>query len=396
MVKKIKRALRSYYEIYLMLIPVIAYFIIFHYYPMFGLQIAFKDFKASEGIWGSAWVGFKHFKRFFSSPVFTALLTNTFKLSLYSLVAGFIPPIILALMLNYQKCAPYRVVETVNTVILIVFGLIIAYPLYFVIIASISSPSAVNAGEVMLWPKDINFLGYKKILSNKDVISGAVNTVFYTATATLLNVFITMLGAYAISVRFPGRKIMVKMITFTMFFSGGMIPSYLLMRDLNLLDTYLVMIINGMVSAYNLFVARTFIESNIPNELFEAAEMDGCNRTRFFFKIVWPLSGTIIAILALFYASGHWNSYMNGVLYLRDRSKFPLQMILREILIQNQISTSEMMMSSTDLLVVANQQEVADLMKYALIIVTIVPMMVAYPFLQKYFVKGVMIGSVKG
>ena len=194
----------------------------------------------------------------------------------------------------------------------------------------------------------------------------------------------------------PGRRHITFLITFTMFFSGGMIPNYILMQKLDLLDTRLVMILPGLVSAYNLIIARTFIEANIPVELYEAAEMDGCSRTRFLFAIVWPLSRTVVAIIALFYASTHWNGYMNAVLYIRDRNKFPLQMVMREILIQNKAAASEMMMSATDLATAANLQEVADLMKYSLIIVTTIPMMIVYPFVQKHFVKGVMIGSVKG
>lgn len=288
-----------------------------------------------------------------------------------------------------------RIIQVINTVILLLLVVVLAYPLYFVVIASISNPSAVNAGEVLLLPKDLMFVGYEKILAHKDIINGAKNTLINTVIATSLNVFLTMLGAYATSIKFPGRSTIMKLITFTMFFSAGMIPNYLLMKSLNLLDTRWALILPGMISVYNMTVARTFIQSNIPHELREAAQLDGCGHFRFFFSIVWPLSGSIIAIITLFYASGHWNSYMNAVLYIRDRSLYPLQMVMREILIQNKI-TADDMMNASDLEMIASLQHTADSMKYALIILTTAPMMVAYPFVQKYFVKGVTLGSVKG
>ena len=234
------------------------------------------------------------------------------------------------------------------------------------------------------------------MLEHKDVINGAKNTIIVTVVATSMNVFLTMLGAYATSIKFPGKGIVMKLITFTMFFGAGMIPNYLLMQGLGLLDTRWALILPGMISVYNLTVTRTFIKGNIPNELREAAQLDGCGHFRFFFSIVWPLCGSIIAIITLFYASGHWNSYMSAVLYIRDRSLFPLQMIMREILISNQIQAKDMALNAADLEMMASLQEAADSMKYALIIITTAPMMVAYPFVQKYFVKGVTLGSVKG
>ena len=288
-----------------------------------------------------------------------------------------------------------RIFGVINTIILAVLLVVIAYPLYFVVIASISNPDAVNAGKVLLLPKDVYLGGYQKVLSNQNIIQGAKNTVLYTLLGTSMNVFVTMMGAYAVSVRFPGRRLVMSIITFTMFFSGGMIPTYLVIKSLGLLDTTMVMILPGLISVYNLIITRTFIESNIPREMFEAAQIDGCNHTRFLFSIVWPLSGSIAAVIALYYGVGHWNSYMNGILYLRDRSRFPLQLVLREILILNQVSASEMF-STSDLDVMANLQRVADSMKYSLIIITTVPMMIVYPFVQRFFVKGVMIGSVKG
>lgn len=289
-----------------------------------------------------------------------------------------------------------KVLHVINTLCLILLGVIVAYPLYFVIIASISDPDAVNAGKVLLWPQDLTFLGFKKILSNRDIIRGAGNTLIVTVSGTVMAVFLTMLGAYATSVKFPGKGIVMKLITFTMFFSAGMIPMYLLMRSLKLLDTLWALILPGLISVYNMTVTRTFIRANIPNELREAAEIDGCGHFRYFFSVVWPLSGSIIAILALFYASSYWNSYMGAVLYIKDRDLYPLQMIMREILILNKVSAEEMQMSTSELEIMNTLQKTADSMKYALIIITTVPMMIAYPFVQKHFVKGMTLGSVKG
>ena len=288
-----------------------------------------------------------------------------------------------------------RIFNKVNTIFLILLLLIIFYPIYFVIIASISDANLVNAGKVLLWPKGITIAGYKKVLANAAVLRGAKNTVIYTALGTTLSVFLTMMGAYAMTVKFPGRKYIMGMMIFTMFFSGGLIPTYFLIRSLNLLDTMWAMILPGAISIYNLIIARTFIKTTIPKELFESAQIDGCSRTRFLLSIVFPLSGALVAILALYYGVGHWNSYFAAIVYLTDRSLYPLQLVMREILILNKLASSDMM-SISDTEGTASLQQVADSMKYALIIITSLPVMLAYPFVQKYFVKGIMIGSVKG
>lgn len=287
-----------------------------------------------------------------------------------------------------------HVFQIINTAFLILLTVIIAYPLYFVVIASISDPTAVASGQVLFFAKDLQLLGYKQVLSDADVMTGYLNTILYTVVGTSINLLLTLTAGYALSVDIVGRGAIMLFFTFAMFFSGGMIPSYFLMRDLKLLNSIWAMVLPGAVSVYNMMVARTFIGSNINNSLFEAAEMDGCSRIKFFVSIVLPLSGVLIAILTLFYGVGHWNSYFNAILYITDRAKFPLQLVLREILVLNKISASDI--ANTDPELLAYMQDVADTMKYALIIVSSIPVLILYPFLQKYFVKGVMIGSMKG
>ncbi|MEG1874961.1 MAG: carbohydrate ABC transporter permease [Angelakisella sp.] len=296
-------------------------------------------------------------------------------------------------MLAKRKPMSDKVFDVINFFVLAVLLLIVAYPLYFIIIASVSDPAAVARGQVVLWPKDISFDGYKEIIKNKDLWIGYKNTIFYTVVGTILNVSITMMAAYVLSRKdLPGRNFFTFLFTFTMFFSGGLIPTYLTMKRLNLLDTYAILILMGAISTYNLIIARTFIQSNIPNELFEAASVDGCSDFRYFFSIVLPLSKAIIAVLVVYYAVGHWNEYFNGLIYVSDKMKRPLQVFLQEILLQSSY-TSELSMASDN----ASQSiMVAESMKYGVIIVSSLPVMVLYPFMQKYFMKGVMIGSVKG
>ncbi len=270
---------------------------------------------------------------------------------------------------------------------------IIIYPLIYIISSSFSSPAAVASGQVTLLPVKPSLEGYQAVFKNKYVLTGYRNTIFYTALGTFINVAMTMIAAYPLSrPTLPGRKLFMYLFTFTMLFSGGMIPTYLLIRDLKMLDTIWALVIPGAISVYNMMIAKTFLQTSIPNDLYEAAQIDGCSHFRYFFNIVLPLSKAILAVLVLFYAVGHWNSYFNAFLYLQNKKLFPLQIILREILIANTIDTSLVV----DPEVAAAKQGLAELLKYALIIVSTVPVMCLYPFVQKYFVKGVMIGSVKG
>ena len=287
-----------------------------------------------------------------------------------------------------------RIFQIINTVFLGLLLLVIAYPLYFVVIASFSDPTEVYTGKVLLWVKGFQTTGYKQVLMDHDVLIGYKNTLIYTIVGTLVNLAFTMTAGYALTTNFIGKKPISFLITFTMFFGGGMIPTYFLMRNLRILNALWVMVLPGAVSVYNLMITRTFIAGNISDALYEAAEIDGCSRLRFFFAIVVPLSGVLIAILTLFYGVGHWNSYMNAILYLNQRKRFPLQMVLRELLIENQVSANDVQNNDPELL--AYMQQLADTMKYSLIIIASVPVLILYPFLQRYFVKGVMIGSVKG
>ncbi len=284
--------------------------------------------------------------------------------------------------------------DVLNFTILTICVILVLYPLYFMVIASISDPSAIYAGEVWLLPKKITFEGYERIFRDNSIWIGYRNSLIYTLVGTLINVTLTLTAAYALSRKdLPGRKFFMLFITFTLFFNGGLIPTYLVVKDLKMLNTIWALVIPNAVSVFNLIIARTFLENTIPDELLEAAVIDGCSDAQFFRKIVLPLSKPIIAILVLYYGVGHWNSFFDALIYLRDESLYPLQIILRNILVQNQVNTTQMSMDAASY---AAQQRVSELIKYGVIMVASVPVLILYPFLQKYFVKGTMIGSVKG
>lgn len=280
-----------------------------------------------------------------------------------------------------------------NYILLGLAALIVLYPLYFVVIASFSDPDAINTGRVVLWPVGFNTMGYEKIFADAKIWRSYSNTIFYTLLGTTINIFLTMMFAYPLSRReFFGRKFLTFFMMFTLYFQGGLVPTYLLMQDINLYDTPWVMVLLPALNVFNVIIARTNIQNNIPEELYEAACLDGCSHLKYFWKVVFPLSKTIIAVLVLYYGVAHWNDYMNGLIYLRDEGLYPLQLVLRGILVQNQASAS--MMSDVESMMA--QQKAAELIKYGLIIVSALPVLVIYPFLQKYFEKGVMVGSVKG
>ena len=285
-----------------------------------------------------------------------------------------------------------RVFYVLNAVILTLLLFVTLYPLYFVIIASVSDYRAVGTGQVLFWPKGFSLFAYQKVFQKQSVLIGYRNTIFYTIVGTAINLGLTLLTGYALSVKFPGRRIANFFIVFTMYFSGGIIPTYFVIRDLHLLNTICVMLLPGAISAYNLILTRSFIQSSIPQELYEAASIDGCTRIQYFLKIVLPLSGVLVSVMTLFYAVGHWNSYFNAMMYIDDVNLFPLQLVLREILINNNISTDDMI----DPEAIERAEMLRELLKYALIVVSSVPLLILYPFLQKYFVKGIMIGSIKG
>lgn len=272
--------------------------------------------------------------------------------------------------------------------------LVVAYPLYFVVIASFSDPNSVLNGEVVLLPRNITFVGYGRILQDTSIWTGYRNTIIYTVIATTLNIILTMTIGYPLSrKKFSGRKIIMVILMITMYFNGGLIPTYLLIQKMNLYNTWLIMILMGAVSVYNIIITRSFLEANIPDELEEAASIDGCSPIIFFFKMVMPLSKAIIAVLVLYYGIGHWNDFMTGLIYLSDADKYPLQLILRSILIQSEMAIG---LDTGDPRDMEQQMKIAEAIKYGVMIVSSLPVLCLYPFLQKYFVKGVMIGSIKG
>ncbi len=285
-----------------------------------------------------------------------------------------------------------KVFDVVNTLLLVVIFLIILYPLYYIVIASFSDPDLVLTGRIFLLPKGFQLESYKKVFGNGEIMDGYLHTIMYAAVGTCINLAVTLAAGYALSrPDLRGRKGFTLFFVFTMFFGGGTVPTYMLVRNLHLLNTFWAMVIPNAMSVWNLILCRNFFESNIPKELLEVSQIDGCRNDYFFFKIVLPLSKALIAVMVLFYAVGHWNSYMQPLLYLSDRSKYPLQLVLKNILISSQPDAS--LAGMTDR---AEMYKQTEMLKYALVVVSSVPMIVLYPFVQKYFVQGVMVGSVKG
>ena len=279
-----------------------------------------------------------------------------------------------------------------NYIFLAIVAAVVLYPLIFVLSASLSNPEYVISGDIWLWPKEFTVEAYQKVFQNPDIINGFVNTLKYTFFGTLLNIFMTICAAYPLSRRnLKGKGFIMAFMVFTMFFSGGLIPTYLLIRDLGMINTFWVMIIPNAVAVWNIIIMRTFFQS-IPYELEESAMIDGAGNFRILWSIVLPLSLPVMAVMVLFYAVGHWNSYFQALIYLQDQDKFPLQLILRQILIQGQ---ADDMIKATSESFLAQKLSVEGL-KYAVLIVANLPMLMLYPFLQRYFVKGVMIGSLKG
>lgn len=269
---------------------------------------------------------------------------------------------------------------------------LVLYPLLFVVSASFSSPDQVLNGNVVLWPKGLTLEPYRKVFENQAIWTGYRNTVLYTVLGTLVNIIMTVMAAYPLSRKdLPLRNLLMLLIVFTMYFTGGMIPTYLLVRDLHMDNTIWAMILPVAIATYNLIVMRTFFQTNIPDELYESAMLDGCSNIRMLFSIVLPLSKAILAVMALFYSVAHWNAYFNALIYLRNERLYPLQLILREILILNQ--SEEMGTNNAGM---AEKVLMAESIKYSVIIVSSLPVLFFYPFLQRYFVKGVMVGAIKG
>ncbi|MCY4537857.1 MAG: carbohydrate ABC transporter permease [Chloroflexi bacterium] len=285
-----------------------------------------------------------------------------------------------------------RIFMFFNASVLLVITVAILLPLIFIVSASFSSAEAVIAGRVTLWPVDFSLLGYETIFEHKKVWDGFGNSLFYTVFGTLFNVAMTIIAAYPLSRDdLVGRRFITMAFIFTMLFSGGLIPTYMVVRDLGLLNTRAAMILPTGIGVFNLLITITFFRTTIPPELIEAARIDGANDFRTFLSIVLPLSRPIIAVLVLFYAVNHWNSYFQALIYLKDQELFPLQIVLREILIENSIDAS-MLIDVEDLIA---REGLRELLKYSLIVVASVPVLIIYPFVQRHFVKGMMIGSVK-
>ena len=284
-----------------------------------------------------------------------------------------------------------RVFYAVNTILLALLALIVIYPLYFIIIASFSDPDAVLAGQVILYPVRVTFEGYAKILQRTDVWRGYLNTIIYTTLTVVLSLAVTIPGGWALSRKtIPGKKFLMIYFIIPMFFGGGLIPFYNVMSSLGLINTIWSIILPAILSVWNLFMTRTFFESSIPDGLVEAAKIDGAGEFRIFTLLVLPLSKAILAVMALYYAIGQWNSYFNAMIFLQNENLYPLQLVLKEILIASESTTGG---SGETIL---EQYRTANQIKYVSVIVSSAPVMLLYPFVQKYFAQGVMIGSLKG
>lgn len=286
-----------------------------------------------------------------------------------------------------------NVFDGISTVFLLICTVLVVYPLIYVVSASFSSTTSVMAGEVWLWPVKPSLAAYEAVFKNNSIVTGYVNSLIYTASGTVIVLILTLLSGFCLSRKdFYGRGVVSGLIVFTMFFSGGLIPNYLLIKSLGMLNTVWAMILPGAVSAWYIVLTRTFLQSTVPEELYESANLDGCSVYGMLRHIALPLSGSIMAVVGLYCAVGIWNSYFDAFIYISEKDKYPLQVVLRNILILNQVDIS----SSADLRDMATRQGMTYLLKYAIIVVSSAPLLMLYPFVQQYFVKGIMIGSLKG
>jgi multiple sugar transport system permease protein/putative aldouronate transport system permease protein len=288
-----------------------------------------------------------------------------------------------------------RIFSIVNYFVLSLVLIIVLYPLVYILSASFSDARAVTSGRVWLWPVNPTLAGYEAIFKNKLLLSGFGNSLFYTVFGTIINVVLTILAAYPLSrPDLPGRTVLTFLFFFTTIFSGGLIPTYLVVKDLGMLNTRWAMLLPVALSVWNLLIMRTYFQTTIPKELHDAAQLDGCDEFNYLVRVVLPLSGPIIAVIALFYAIGHWNSFFTALIYLNNKALWPLQLVLREVLVQNQIDPG--MLAGIDPQQLALRQQLRELLKYSLIVVATGPLLMIYPFVQKHFVRGIMLGSVKG
>ncbi|MGL4344201.1 MAG: carbohydrate ABC transporter permease [Cellulosilyticaceae bacterium] len=286
-----------------------------------------------------------------------------------------------------------KIFGVINYTLLTLVLLVVVYPLVYVVSASFSDPLAVSSGQVWLWPVGFNLRGYEVVFQHPDIMRSFVNSIGLTVGGTLFSVAVTILAAYPLSRKnLYGSRVITFFFAFTMLFGGGLIPSFLLINKLGLYNTYWALILPGAVGVYNVIVARTFFQTSIPEELYEAGQLDGCDDIGYLARVVLPLSAPIVAVLAMFYAIGFWNSYFGPMIYLSDKTLFPLQIVLKNILVSNSFDGN--MMANVD--VMEKQRGLQELIKYSIIVVSSLPMLIIYPFVQKHFVKGVMIGAVKG
>lgn len=299
-----------------------------------------------------------------------------------------------------KKKKKWEVFDIVNFFFMLLILFITIYPLYFTVIASFSEPSAVATGKVIWRPVGFTLDSYKQVFAYKQIWQGYINTIFYTVLGTAFNLVLTIPAAYAVSKKYlPGRGIVMGFFLITMYFSGGMVPTYLLIKNLGLINTRLVLVIVSGISIYNLIVTRTYFTTSISESIYEASRIDGAGEIKTFLSIALPLAKPIIAVMVLYYAVAHWNDYFNALLYVSDQNLEPLQSVLRRVLIQNQNALDESMMqqsmSAGELLDSAQRAYAAYTMKYTMVFIASAPLLIAYPFVQKYFVKGVMVGAVK-
>jgi putative aldouronate transport system permease protein len=276
-------------------------------------------------------------------------------------------------------------------VILSLVFIVVLYPLVYIVSSSFSSPAAVTSGRVWLWPVDLSLRGYTLLFENPKIMTGYANSLFYTTAGTIISVILTIMISYPLSRKtFFGKNALMMMITFTMLFSGGLIPTYMVVREVGLIDSRWALLIPNAIWVWQVIIARSFFQNSIPDELIDSSEMDGCSDFRFIRSVVIPLSKPIIAVLVLMYAVGQWNAYFDALIYLKSANLFPLQLILRSIIIENNSS------GIMDAMKLVERQQLAESLKYSLIVVATLPVLIIYPFVQRYFVQGMLVGSVKG
>ena len=291
-----------------------------------------------------------------------------------------------------KQSAGDRVFDIVNAIIMTLITIVIVYPLYYVLLASITDPTVVNTGKLLLYPEAPYIDGYKRAFSYAPLWTGYKNTLIYTFVGTIISLICTIPAGYALSrMDLPGRRVIMFLFTFTMFFNGGIVPLYLVVQNLHIYDTIWAVALPVAVSVYNLIVCRSFFDTGIPIEMLEAAKIDGCNDFVFFFRIVIPLSSTIIAVMCLFYATALWNQFFNPLMFLSGQDKMPLQVVLRNLVLSNQVNSI-----TSNAQEIAMRQRLAEQLKYCTVVLAAAPLLIVYPFLQKYFAKGVMVGAVKG